>query len=94
MNTNSGFAANASAALMMNPNSSSPAMRIKTRRYSCATHVTGVAPPNGATSFDEPGGLRPETAELRSMNQGGYRPPTAELRSMNQGGGFPPFFYD
>ena len=66
MNTNSGFAANASAASTMNPNSSSPAMRIKTRRYSCATHVTGVAPPNGATrgvpprdggtTFDEPGG--------------------------------------
>ena len=54
MNTSSGFALNATAALMMNPTSFSPAMRMEMTRCLCAIRVTG------GTSFDEPGGYRPE----------------------------------
>ena len=47
MNTSSAFALNATAALMMNPTSFSPAMRMEMTRCLCATPATGSPPRDG-----------------------------------------------
>jgi hypothetical protein len=51
MNTSSAFALNATAALMMNPTSFSPAMRMEMTRCLCAIRVTGGCPPRDGGNF-------------------------------------------